>query len=129
PQDARSDGARVGIEPAGVRPVRQADLLAEVLGSRRIERLDGEAEDQPGEATVEQPERLRGAFGDLAHQLLVAGGVLRRWHPPVSVRGSVHRRRVVVRGGACSHQASQRSATTRYYTGGGDLAWSGDETG
>ncbi len=97
-QDPRADGAPLGIELSGVAPDGQEDLLDEVFGSRPIERLDGQAEDQPCEATVEQPERLRRAVGDLAHQVVIAEGLLRRWHPPVSVHVSVHRRRVVVRG-------------------------------
>src|SRR5207247_5336547 len=115
-QDPRTDGAPLGIELSGVAPDGEEDVLDEVFGGRPIERLDGQAEDHPGEATVEQPERLRGAFGDLAHQLLVAGVVLRRWHPPVSVQASVHRRRVVVRAATRLAEAFHRTIASREYT-------------
>src|SRR6266404_2012090 len=108
-QDPRAHRAPLGFEPSGVAPDRQEDLLDEVFGSRPIERLDGQAEDHAGEATVEQPECLRGAVGDLAHQLLVAGGVLRRSHPPLSVHASVHCRRVGVRDWGSSGQAFHRT--------------------
>src|SRR5207253_1072232 len=116
-------GAPLGIEPPGVAPDRQEDLLHEVFGSRPVERLGSQAEDQSGEATVEQPERFRRAVGDLAHELLVVGGVLRRWHPPLSVHASVHRRRVVVRGCRSSGEAFHRTISTHYYTGRSDLDW------
>ena len=77
-QDPRAEGAPLGIEPSGVAPDGQEDILHEVFGSGAVERLDGQAEDQPREASVEQSERLRGAVGDLAHQFLVARVILSR---------------------------------------------------
>ena len=71
-QDPCADRAALGIEPVRVAPDGEEDLLHEVFGGGAVERPDGQPEDQPREATVEQPERLGGALGDLAHQLLVA---------------------------------------------------------
>ena len=77
-QDPRADRAALGIELSRVAPDGQEDVLHEVFGGGAVERPDGQADDQPREATVEQRERLLGALGDLAHQVLVAGDVLRR---------------------------------------------------
>src|SRR5262249_31163331 len=73
---------------------------------RAVEALHGDAEDEPREAPVEHAERFVGATSDLAHQLLVAGGVVRRCHPAGSVRATVH----------CCNRFHQ-------YTGDGILDW------
>src|SRR5262249_37904276 len=84
------NGAALGIEPVGVSPDGQEDLLYEVLGAGTIEARDGDREDESREPAVEEPECLGAPSRDLAHQLLVARGIPCRCHAPGSVGGSVH---------------------------------------
>jgi len=53
-------------------------VTIEVLGTGAVEGLDGDAEDQPRVATMQQPQGVRGALGNLLHQLFIAGGVVPR---------------------------------------------------
>ena len=100
---ARSEAPTRGRCPARDRTVPRCARRPGRRPARGLRRRRGRAseaarrEDQSGEATVEQPERLRGAIGDLAHQLRVAGRVFRRWHPPL-VRS--RQRTSLLRGGA-----------------------------
>ncbi len=87
-QEPRAHGAPLGIEPSRVPPDGQEDLLHQVFRARTLEGLDGHAEDQPREAAVQQPERLRGASGDLAHQLVVVRGVFHRSSASPAGRGA-----------------------------------------